>query len=146
MIIAKKTLIQYMRTQAYNIKCNKEIIESAVRTFRDKTKGDVWKEMCEWYDFINLLEQATREIRRHLIDYHACHDAVELIDTDSNGSVKLEMASVSYKSLEEEKDFLRNSAEWLSKMRGMKDTLLVATMFHRAEKIEKLLSKAKGEE
>ena len=101
MIAAKKTCIQYMRTEAYNIKYQKEVIERAVRTFRDKTKGDIWTEMTAWYDFINLIEEATREIRRRLIDYHALHDAVRLIDAESNGEVKLEMAPVLYKSLEE---------------------------------------------
>ena len=90
MIIAKKTLVQYMRTEAYNLKYNKEVIERAVRTFRDKTKGDIWTEMTAWYDFINLIEEATREIRRHLIDYHAFHDAVRLIDAESNGNVVLQ--------------------------------------------------------
>lgn len=101
MIIAKETLIQYMRTEAYNLKYNKEVIERAVRTFRDKTKGDIWTEMTAWYDFINLIEEATREIRRRLIDYHAFHDAVKLIDAESNGPVKLAMAPTLYKSLEE---------------------------------------------
>ena len=82
MFRAKKTLLQYMLTQTHEIKYHKQVIESAVRSFREKTKGDVWKEMCEWYDFINLLEEATREIRRHLIDYHAFHDAVKLIDEE----------------------------------------------------------------
>lgn len=48
--------------------------------------------------------------------------------------------------LDEDMKFLRDTAEWLVNHRGMKGTLLVATMFHRAEEIEKLLSKAKGEE
>ena len=40
---------------------------------------------------------------------------------------------------------VRDMAEWLEKMRGMKDTALVRVMFQRADDIEKLLSKARGE-
>jgi len=48
--------------------------------------------------------------------------------------------------LDEDMKFLRDTAEWLVNHRGMKDTLLVAMMSKRTDDIDKLLSKARGEQ
>lgn len=69
-----------MQSQSYEIKYHKQFIESSVRRYREKTKGDIWTEMIEWYDFIQELEQATHEIRKALLSYHQLHDVVEYIN------------------------------------------------------------------
>ncbi len=71
-------------------------------------------------------------------------------DCDDDDEIKANAAlmtqsPVMYKFLEDDMKFLRSTAEWLANHRGMKNTLLVAAMFNRADEIEKLLSKARGE-
>lgn len=76
----KQAILQSMQTQSHEIKYHKQFIESSVRQYREKTKGDIWTEMIEWYDFIKDLEYATHEIRKALLSYHQLHDVVEYIN------------------------------------------------------------------
>ena len=76
----KKSLLQSMQTASHEIKYHKQFIESVVRTYREKTKGDVWAEMLDWYDFLKDLEYACAEIRRQLWMYHDLHDFIKEID------------------------------------------------------------------
>ena len=66
------------------------------------------------------------------------------VSSKENATLMAESPNM-YKMLEEDMKTLRDMAEWLEKMRGMKDTALVRVMFQRADDIEKLLSKARGE-
>ena len=76
----KKSLLHSMQTASHEIKYHKQVIESTVRKYREKTKGDVWTEMLAWYDYIIGLESACVEIRRQLWKYHDLHDIVKEID------------------------------------------------------------------
>lgn len=79
----KKAVMQSMQMQSHEIKYHKQFIESAVRRAREETKGDVWAEMTAWYDLINDLEFATREIRKSLLRYHDLHDVLKMIDNQT---------------------------------------------------------------
>ena len=57
-----------------------QCIESSVRAYREKTKGDIWEEMLAWYDFLKELEFSCSEIRRQLWRYHDLHDFVKKMD------------------------------------------------------------------
>lgn len=70
----KQDILRSMQTQSHELKYHKQFIESSVRQYREKTKGDVWTEMLDWYDFLKDLEFATAEIRRALWKYHDLHD------------------------------------------------------------------------
>jgi len=79
----KKQILQSMQTTSHEIKYHKQFIESAVRRHRETTKGDIWAEMTTWYDLINDLEYATREIRKSLLRYHDLHDVLKMIDNQT---------------------------------------------------------------
>ena len=72
-----------MQIASHEIKYHKQFIESSVRRYREKTKGDVWAEMIDWYDFIKDLEYACAEIRRQLWRYHDMHDVLKMIDNQT---------------------------------------------------------------
>lgn len=76
----KKAIFKSMQSQSYEIKYHKQFIESAVRRYREKTKGDIWAEMIDWYDFIKDLEYAIQEILRQLLSYHQLHDVLGYIN------------------------------------------------------------------
>lgn len=78
----KKSILQSMQTQSHEIKYHKQFIESTVRHYREKTKGDIWTEMLDWYDFIKDLEFATQEIRRELLRYHQLHDIKKWLERE----------------------------------------------------------------
>ena len=84
----KKDIMQSMQTTSHEIKYHKQFIESAVRRYREKTKGDIWAEMLDWYDLINDLEYATREIRKSLLRYHDMHDVLKMIDSQTGKEAK----------------------------------------------------------
>ena len=87
---------------------------------------DVWYQ-TEWYSVM------------------ANGDTIASDVSSKENATLMAQSPVMYKSLEEDMKFLRSTAEWLANHRGMKNTLLVAAMFKRADDIEKLLSKARGE-
>lgn len=70
----KQDILRSMQTQSHELKYHKQFIESSVRLYREKTKGDVWTEMLNWYEFLKDLEFCTAEIRRALGKYHDLHD------------------------------------------------------------------------
>ena len=75
----KQDILQSMQTQSHTIKYNKQLIESAVRNYRDKTSGDIWSELIEWYDFMRELTTNISEIKQALIAYRELHNVLELI-------------------------------------------------------------------
>ena len=75
----KQDILQSMQTQSNTIKYNKQLIESAVRNYRDKTSGDIWSELIEWYDFMRELTTNISEIKQALIAYRELHSVLELI-------------------------------------------------------------------
>lgn len=76
----KQVALQSMQTTSHEIKYQKQVIESIVRAYREKTKGDVWTEMLEWWDFIRELESSIHDIRDNLIRYHDMHRVVKFIN------------------------------------------------------------------
>ena len=76
----KQVALQSMQTTSHEIKYQKQSIESTVRAYREKTKGDVWTEMLEWWDFIRELESSIHDIRDNLIRYHDMHRVVQFIN------------------------------------------------------------------
>lgn len=75
----KQDVLKAMQTQSHTIKYNKQLIESAVRNYRDKTSGDIWSELIEWYDFMRELTTNISEIKQALIAYRELHNVLELI-------------------------------------------------------------------
>ena len=75
----KQDILQSMQTQSHTIKYNKQLIELAVRNYRDKTSGDIWSELIEWYDFMRELTTNISEIKQALIAYRELHSVLELI-------------------------------------------------------------------
>jgi hypothetical protein len=84
----KKSILQSMQRQSHEIKYHKQFIESSLRRCREKTKGDIWTEMIEWYDLIKDLEFATHEIRRELLCYHQLHDVIDYINNHKEKEAK----------------------------------------------------------
>ena len=68
-----------MQTQSHTIKYNKQLIEEAVKNYRNKTSGDIWSELIEWYDFMRELTTNISEIKQALIAYRELHNVLELI-------------------------------------------------------------------
>ena len=75
----KQDVLKAMQAQSHTIKYNKQLIESAVRNYRDKTSGDSWSELIEWYDFMRELTTNINEIKQALIAYRELHNVLELI-------------------------------------------------------------------
>lgn len=75
----KKDILQAIQTQSHEIKYHKQFIESSIRHYREKTKGDVWAEILDWYELLKDLEFATAEIRKALWRYHDLHDFLVVV-------------------------------------------------------------------
>lgn len=70
-------------------------------------------------------------------------DPPEVIEEANANAALIAQCTTMYKSLEDDAKSFRETAEWLKKRLG--DMAIVAAMSMRADEIEKLLSKARGE-
>ena len=68
----------------------------------------------------------------------------EVIEEAHANAALIAQCTTMYQSLEDDMKSFRETAEWLKKQFG--NIAIVAAMFMRADEIEKLLSKARGEE
>ncbi len=93
-------------------------------------------EMADTGDFYDEIGVKSEFNGRQICICCDCDDDDEIM---ANAAL-MTQSPVMYKSLEEDMKFLRSTAKWIN------NTAIMEMMFKRADEIEKLLSKARGDE